>query len=80
MKLITMVQTFDDELHKDRDAAKRYLEKLYGETLTHIGHKLAKCDGKYTKLLETVDENLKEFETLLIIKQDMTLEDARDDD
>ena len=80
MKLITMVQTFDDELHKDRDAAKRHLEKLYGETLTHIGHKLVKCDGKYTKLLEAVDENLKEFETLLIIKQDMTLEDARDDD
>ena len=80
MKLITMAQTFDNALHKDRDAAVRHLEKLYGETLTHIGHKLAQCDGKYTKLLECVDENLKEFETLLIIKQDMTLEDARDDD
>ena len=80
MKLITMVQTFDNALHKNRDAAVRHLEKLYGEKLTHIGRKLAQCDGKYMKLLECVGENLKEFETLLIIKQDMTLEDARDDD
>lgn len=80
MKRVSMVQTFDDELHKDRAAATRHLDKLYGETLSHIGHKLAKCDGKYTKFLDVVDENLKEFETLLIIKQDMIMEDMRDDE
>lgn len=79
MKRVSMVQTFDDELHKDQAAAARHLDKLYGETLSQIGHKLAKCDGKYTKLLEVVDENLKEFETLLVIKEDMIVEDNDDD-
>lgn len=81
MKKVTMVQTFDDALHDSHRAAKAHLDKLYSDTLTHIGHKLAKCDGKYSKLLECVDENLRGFETLLIIKQDMDMEkDDRDDD
>jgi hypothetical protein len=47
-----MVQTFDSVLHDDQRAAQRHLDKLYGETLSYVGHKLAKCDGKYTKMLE----------------------------
>jgi hypothetical protein len=73
-----MVRTFDKVLHDDQRAAQRHLDKLYGETLSHIGHKLAKCDGKYTKMLECIDENLAEFETLLVIKADMKMEGPED--
>jgi hypothetical protein len=76
---VTRVKTYDGVEHEDQRAALRHLDKLYGETLSHIGHKLAKTDGKYTKMLEVLDASLAEFETLLIIKRDMTMENPEDE-
>ena len=79
MRNVTRVRTYDGVEHEDQRAATRHLDKLYGETLSHIGHKLAKTDGKYTKMLTVLDENLAEFETLLIIKRDMKMENPEDE-
>ncbi len=79
MRNVTRVKTYDGVEHEDQRAALRHLDKLYGETLSHIGHKLVKTDGKYTKMLEVLDASLAEFETLLIIKRDMTMENPENE-
>lgn len=74
MERVTKIKTYDGELHDDQKAAMHHLDKLYGDVLLHVGKKLAACDGKYTKLVDCVDQSLPEFETMLIIKRDMVLE------
>ena len=81
MKLLTKVQTFDGQLHENRDAAMRHLDRVYGEAIcTLVANMITETDGKYTKLQEYIDGNLESFKHLIDIKQDMVLEDERDDD
>jgi hypothetical protein len=75
MRKVTKYQTCDCEEHLSMDDALRHLDKVYGDKLCKIGHELVKCDGKYSKMTEFIDNNLHLFEELSKIKSDMTLDD-----
>ena len=73
MKRITMVQTKDGVLHQDERAAKRYLDRRYGDDLLKIGRALA--NQKYTVVTEWIDANLSAFTALVALKKDMEMDE-----
>lgn len=73
MKLIQKVETFDGEAHDDIDSALRYLNKLHADQLSKIAHAIVKCDGKYVKIGNWIDNNIGAVMDLHAIKQDMVL-------
>ena len=80
MKLLTKVQTFDGELHVNQDAARRHLDRLSGEAICkHSTRMITETEGKYTRIQEFIDGNLDAFKILMDIKQDMILEDEKDE-
>ena len=80
MKLLTKVQTFDGALHANHDAATRHLDRLYGDAICKLSSRMiTETEGKYMRIQEFIDDNLSAFEELIKIKQDMTVEDERDD-
>lgn len=72
MKSITMFQTFDGKVHGSQKLALSHLDKLYGELLCSIAHRLCQID-KYKATTEYLDENLHQFLDLDRIKKDMEL-------
>lgn len=81
MKRVSRIQTFDGLLHESPQAAQRHLDKLYGDLLLPLCHKLVhKTNGKYGKTADFLDANLETFAALLRIKQDMTPEHQGDEE
>ena len=81
MERVTKVRTFDGLLHDDQRAAQRHLDKIYGEALSKIAHKIiSDSDFKYSKLLECLDGNLDAFKKLMQIKADMRMENPDEDE
>lgn len=80
MKRIVMYQTASGSLHATAQDADRALKKAYANNLSLLGHDMVKqCDGKYSKYLEFIDENLPRFVILQQIKDDMEVEPEDDD-
>ena len=69
MEQLTMFKTFDGELHESQSVAHKHIDKLYGEKLSGIAHKLLRLDS-YLSVQTFIDENLGEFVSLQQIKND----------
>lgn len=74
MKWIAMIQTRDGKLHPTVDKATRHAEKVYGEALSNMAHKVLLHGDKYMKLQDFIDTNLDGFVALQVLKQDIILE------
>jgi hypothetical protein len=72
MKAVTRIQTFDGQLHETEYDAKNHVERIYGELLSSIAHKLVRIE-KYTAMCDFVDANLDLFTQLSAIKADLLM-------
>lgn len=77
MKRVTRVQTFDGLVHDDQKAAQRHLDKLYADLLCSVARELS--NQKYMFVTSYIDEHLDDFQRLRVIKADMSMEPAEDD-
>lgn len=70
MKAETFYVTLDNKLHKTLDDAKRHAEKVYGEELSKVAHKIVALNWKYSAVMEWLDTNLQLFPSLINLKND----------
>lgn len=77
MRTITLFETFDGKTHRDYLEAKRYLNKLYSDTIARLSHKL--IGQRLTATYEAIDSNLDTFVLLKKIKTDLELTSKEDD-
>lgn len=70
MKQFTGYITEDGQVHHTFKDAQRYAEKRYGDALTRLAHILCKTEGRYSAILECVDEHLSSFVALQKFKDD----------
>ena len=74
MKEVTMHQTYDKKIHESERDAEKYLNARYADIILKISHNIADATFEHypISIISTyIDENLKEFEKLMIIKEDM---------
>lgn len=72
MERITAYRTRDGQTFADHRAAYRHAEKMYGEKLSSIAHKLLRAE-KYGAMLEAIESNAEAFAELTALRADMVL-------
>jgi mRNA-degrading endonuclease RelE of RelBE toxin-antitoxin system len=83
MKSITMIETYDKEIHPTIESAIKHLDKEYGKILLELTRKI--CDLMFqegpaiSKVSDYLDNHLEEFHRLRIIKKDMDLIEEKEE-
>jgi hypothetical protein len=78
MKIITKIKTFDGAEHESQKKAAQYLDVMYSDLVSRLASRLV--GEKYQSVKNAIDENLDQFEKLLIIKRDTELQNEGNDD
>ena len=73
MKKVLKFQIQNGEEFNTQKEAERHIEKLYGDELTRIAHKLVQI-SKYVGVCEFIDTELSRFQYLIDLKKDLELQ------
>lgn len=75
MRQVNKVITYDNVVHADEKEARKYLDKIYGDTLLKVAREICEIQEKrYINTAEYIDKNLDIFALLNKIKKDYTYE------
>lgn len=75
MKTVKKFVTFDGVEHVSETNALHHLDEIQGDIFCKIAREVAACDGKYTKTLEILRQNLTRLLLLSDVSKDMQLEE-----
>jgi predicted patatin/cPLA2 family phospholipase len=70
MRTIFVVETFDGQIHRTPQDARRYLEKKLGDILLPLAHKLTKAE-KYTRIVDILAAETETFRSIIQIQDDI---------
>lgn len=84
MKRVTVFETSDGVLHRERRKAAHHAEERYGNHLLAVSKNITGKFSKYKETIEFLDENLDEFldqlNQLKALRDDRDLMDSEDDE